>query len=240
MGCRLFGIGALCVLLISAGGANARGGSWFGFGGPGNAEELEYEPHEMHHQPPLNPQARAAFNAQISSRLNMEKSRNTASLMVQLVQPLDHLTLTTMTNHWKTVMASLNVVIETFSPMSDKVMIRLQNGAMLNELKNFLLDDPKIALVTVEQQVFAGSAALQQQMLEFEAERMEHETEMAEEQLERELLMRKRNAYGIGAPGFAGAQQQVAQPNGQQMNGQAAGVPGTGPGYAAWPGNYEL
>merc|ERR1711976_253012 len=106
-------------------------------------------------------------------------------MVVQLAQPIDPVTLTTLTNNWKTMLAS-----------PDRIMIRIANSNHINDVKNMLLDDPKVALVTIEQQVFSGSAALQQQMLEFEAERLEQQQELAEEALERQMLAAKARMYG--------------------------------------------
>ena len=82
-----------------------------------------------------------------------------------------------------------------------------------------VFDDPKVALVTIEQQVFSGSAALQQQMLEFEAERLEQQQELAEEVLERQMLAKKAQMFGFG--GGAG----LGGLFGAGQHGQNQGVP---------------
>merc|ERR1712127_1077246 len=179
------------------------GSSFFGHG---EQQEVEYEPLEMGMlvAPPLSPQQRSQFNSQILQRLQIEKQKNAAVLSVQLAQPIDPVTLTTLTNNWKNMLAGVQIQIETFSPTPDRVMIRIINSNMVNDVKNMLLDDPKVALVTIEQQVFSGSAALQQQMLEFEAERLEQQQELAEEAMERQILARKAQIYGNGGFGNFG------------------------------------
>lgn len=205
---RLFSLIALTLLLTNASLASANqpginpgggtGSSWGNsFFGHGEQQEVEYEPLEMGLvAPPLSPQQRSQFNSQILQRLQIEKQRNAAVLSVQLAQPIDPVTLTTLTNNWKNMLAGVQIQIETFSPTPDRVMIRIINSNMVNDVKNMLLDDPKVALVTIEQQVFSGSAALQQQMLEFEAERLEQQQELAEEAMERQILARKAQMYG--------------------------------------------
>jgi len=211
---RLFSLLALTLLLTNAslasanqpvpnhGGHSSLSSSWFGFQ---QENEAEYEPYELGLTPPIDPAQRSQFNSQVLQRLQMEKQRNAASLTVQLAQPIDPVTLTTMTNNWKNMLAGVQIQIETFAPTPDKVMIRLMNSNMVNDVKNMLLDDPKVALVTIEQQVFSGSAALQQQMLEFEAERLEQQQELAEEAMERQILARKAQMFG-GFGGMFGGQ----------------------------------
>lgn len=230
---RLFSLLALILLLTNASLASANqaginpggGGSSWGssFFGHGEQQEVEYDPLEAAIAPPLSPQQRSQFNSQILQRLQMEKQRNSAVLSVQLAQPIDPVSLTTLTNNWKNMLAGIQIQIETFSQSPDRVMIRIINSNMVNDVKNMLLDDPKVALVTVEQQVFSGSAALQQQMLEFEAERLEQQQELAEEAMERQILARKAQIYGNGGFGNFGGffgNGQINQAGGQNMQNQ--------------------
>lgn len=226
---RLFSLLALTLLLTNAslasanqplpnhggGGHNSLSSSWFGFQQQEN--EVEFEPYELGLAPPIDPAQRSQFNSQVLQRLQMEKQRNAASLTVQLAQPVDPVTLTTMTNNWKNMLAGVQIQIETFAPTPDKVMIRLMNSNMVNDVKNMLLDDPKVALITIEQQVFSGSAAVQQQMLEFEAERLEQQQELAEEAMERQILARKAQMFGGFGGMFGGPANQNNIQNG--MNG---------------------
>jgi len=233
---RLFSLLALTLLLANASLASANqpginpggggtGSSWgSSFFGYGEHQEVEYEPLEMGLvAPPLTPQQRSQFNSQIQQRLQIEKQKNSAVLSVQLAQAIDPVTLTTLTNNWKNMLAG--VQIETFSPTPDRVMIRIINSNMVNDVKNMLLDDPKVALVTIEQQVFSGSAALQQQMLEFEAERLEQQQELAEEAMERQILARKAQIYGNGGFGNFGGVFGNGQMNQGAQNMQN-GIPG--------------
>jgi len=212
MTARLFALAALSLIMFNAslasaqvnGATGAGGGGWFG--GFQQEQEAEYEPNEPQLPLALNPQQRSQFNSQILQRIQLEKQRSATNMVVQLAQPIDPVTLTTLTNNWKTMLASLQIQIETFAPSADRVMIRIANSNHMNDVKNMLLDDPKVALVTIEQQVFSGSAALQQQMLEFEAERLEQQQELAEEALERQMLAAKARMYGgFGLGGGNGA-----------------------------------
>ena len=148
---RLFSLMALTLLLTNAslaaanqmplpnhgaaGGQNSLSSSWFGFQ---QENEAEYEPYEIGLPLPIDPAQRQQFNSQVLQRLQMEKQRNAASLTVQLAQPVDPVTLTTMTNNWKNMLASVQIQIETFAPTPDKVMIRLMNSNMVNDVKNML------------------------------------------------------------------------------------------------------
>ena len=147
---RLFSLMALTLLLTNAslasanqplpnhgagGQYNSPSSSWFGFQ---QENEAEYEPYEIGLPPPIDPAQRQQFNSQVLQRLQMEKQRNAASLTVQLAQPLDPVTLTTLTNNWKNMLAGVQIQIETFAPTPDKVMIRLMNSNMVNDVKNML------------------------------------------------------------------------------------------------------
>ena len=206
-----------CLLLSSCASAN-RG--WLGFGQNQEVEQAEYDPREAHlQQQPLNPTQKL----QVLKKLTTEKQKTSATALVQLSQPLDQLTATNLLASWKTMTAGANVQLETFQITPDQVVLRISNLNMWNQIKNMLLSDPNVAMVTLEQQVYSGSAALKQQFLEFEAERMEQQQELAEEAMERQMLTRGQNQFR-GFSGFFGQNPDIQQ-NQQNQNSQGQQQP---------------
>ena len=180
----------LSFLLITYASANR---SWLLFGNS-EVEQPEYDPQEAQLQQPLTPQQKL----QILKKLTSEKQKTSATAIIQLTQALDQATANSLLTSWKTIAAGANVQLETFHITPDQVVVRISNLNMWNELKNMLLSDANVAMITLEQQVYSGSAALKQQFLEFQEEQME----MQEEQ--RQMMMNRQNQ------GFSGFYQQNA------------------------------
>jgi len=161
---------------------------WRFFGGGGGNNENE----EAESRRDIN-----KVRNQILQRIQLEKQRNQAVLLIYLNQPLSHEQLTSMTNHWKGLLSTVNINVDTFVLGEDRVICRVENSGMVNDVKNFLIDEPHVKQITVEEKTFSGRTQMEQEYeMENENENeneMEQEGEMEQEKEEKKSKKSKKS-----------------------------------------------